>query len=267
MSVLLHLSDSHFGTERPPVLAALRRLAEAVRPALVVLSGDLTQRARPKQFAAARAFVDSLPSPSLAIPGNHDIPLYALGARLRAPYARYAAAFGSDLEPVWSSARWLVIGVNTTRWWRHKQGEVSPAQVERVASRLRQATPDQLRVVVVHQPMAVIEPADWRNLLRGHAQAAGAWATAGAQLVLGGHIHLPYVRPLPEPGGRPLWVVQAGTAVSRRVRGGISNSVNLVRSGESADACTVERWDYDPAREAFACHERQVLALRGPYPP
>jgi 3',5'-cyclic AMP phosphodiesterase CpdA len=261
------LSDSHFGTERPPVLAALRRLAETIRPTLVVLSGDLTQRARPKQFAAARAFVDSLPAPSLAIPGNHDIPLYALGARLRAPYARYAAAFGSDLEPVWSSAQWLVLGVNTTRWWRHKQGEVSPAQVERVASRLRQATPDQLRVVVVHQPMAVIEPSDWRNLLRGHVQAAGAWAAAGAQLVLGGHIHLPYVRPLPAPGGRPLWVVQAGTAVSHRIRGGIPNSVNLVRRDETAGTCIVERWDYDAAREAFACHERQVLPLRVPHAP
>lgn len=266
MSVLLHLSDSHFGTERPPVLAALRRLAEAIRPALVVLSGDLTQRARPGQFAAARAFVDSLPAPSLAIPGNHDIPLYALATRLRAPYARYSAAFGDDLEPAWSSPEWLVLGVNTTRWWRHKQGEVSPMQIERVAGQLRQATPGQLRVVVVHQPMAVIEPVDRRNLLRGHAQAADAWAAAGAQMVLGGHIHLPYVRPLPRPDGNPLWVVQAGTAVSHRIRGGIPNSVNVLHR-VAADACAAERWDYDATRGVFACHARQDLALRFAHAP
>jgi len=264
MSVLLHMSDSHFGTEQAPVLEALRRLAHDTQPALVVLSGDLTQRARSAQFAAARAFVASLPAPFLAIPGNHDIPLYDLGDRLRAPYARYSAAFGGELEPSWSSAQWLVLGVNTTRWWRHKQGEVSPAQIERVAARLRLAAPGQLRVVVVHQPMAVIEESDRRNLLRGHAQAAAAWAAAGAQLVLGGHIHLPYVRPLPQPGGRPLWVVQAGTAVSHRVRGGVPNSVNLLRR-QDGDACTAERWDYDAARGAFACHERHDLALRVPH--
>jgi 3',5'-cyclic AMP phosphodiesterase CpdA len=265
VSLLLHISDSHFGTERPPVVAALRRLVQESRPALVVLSGDLTQRARPGQFAAARAFVDSLSTPFLAIPGNHDIPLFDVVTRLRSPYVRYSAAFGNDLEPAWSSPEWLVLGVNTTRWWRHKQGEVSPAQVERVAARLREATPGQLRVVVVHQPMAVIEASDWRNLLRGHEQAAGAWAIAGAQLVLGGHIHLPYVRPLDGPGGRPLWVVQAGTAVSHRVRGGTSNSVNLIRREGTVEGCTVERWDYDAARGAFACHERQDLALRVPH--
>jgi 3',5'-cyclic AMP phosphodiesterase CpdA len=263
MSTLLHLSDSHFGTERAPVLAALRRLVQEAAPELVVLSGDLTQRARPAQFAAARAFAESLPAPYLAIPGNHDIPLFALGTRLRAPYARYRAAFGEELEPAWSSACWLVLGVNTTRWWRHKQGEVSAAQVDRVAARLRDATPGQLRVVVVHQPMAVIRDSDRRNLLRGHARAAEAWAMAGAQLVLGGHIHLPYVRPLPAPVGRPLWVVQAGTAVSHRVRGDTTNSVNLLRR-EGADLCTVERWDYDAGRDAFGCHERHRLELRGP---
>lgn len=264
MSVLLHMSDSHFGTERPPVLAALRQLVHESRPALVVLSGDLTQRARARQFAAARAFVQGLATPYLAIPGNHDIPLYDLATRLLAPYARYRAAFGAELEPEWTSADWLVLGVNTTRWWRHKQGEVSDAQIERVAGCLRAARPEQVRVVVVHQPMAVIRDADRRNLLRGHARAARAWTEAGAQLVLGGHIHLPYVRPLPASAGPPLWVVQAGTAVSHRLRGDTSNSVNLLRRGAAADACTMERWDFDPATGAFACQQRKVLELRAP---
>lgn len=263
MSVLLHVSDPHFGTERPPVMDALRRLVADSRPSLAVLSGDLTQRARAAQFAAAQRFALSLGTPFLAIPGNHDIPLFDLGRRLLAPYARYRAAFGDELEPEWACADWLVLGVNTTRWWRHKQGEVSQVQTERVARRLRQASPGQLRVVVVHQPMAVIRHSDRRNLLRGHARAARAWAEAGAQLVLGGHIHLPYVRHAPGVAGDPLWVVQAGTAVSHRVRGDTSNSINLIRRCDSARACTVERWDYDAAHEAFACRERHALELRG----
>lgn len=261
MSLLLHMSDSHFGTERPAVVAALQRLIEGCRPDLLVLSGDLTQRARPAQFAAARAFVEALPVPFLAIPGNHDIPLVDLVTRVFAPYARYRTAFGEALEHEWQSAQWLVLGLNTTRWWRHKQGELSSAQIERVAMRLRVAAPGQVRVVVVHQPMAVVRREDRHHLLRGHARAAQAWRAAGAQLVLGGHIHLPYVCPMPPADGTPLWVVQAGTAVSHRLRGNTSNSVNLIRRGADAHRCTVERWDYADAGEAFVPTQEHALAL------
>jgi 3',5'-cyclic AMP phosphodiesterase CpdA len=251
MSVLLHISDTHFGTEQPPVMAALLDLAARQRPDLVVLSGDITQRARPGQFRAARAFVDRLGAPVLAIPGNHDIPLLDLRDRLTRPYARYASAFGSDLEPVISGPPWLVIGVNTTRAWRHRHGEVSVEQIERVAKRLGSAAPGQLRMVVVHQPLAVTEPQDRPHLLLRHDQAVRAWAEAGADLLMGGHIHLPYTLAL-HGLRRRLWVVQAGTAVSSRQRPGVPNSVNIVRwEPASGLGCRVERWDFLAREQAF----------------
>jgi len=152
MTVLLQVSDPHFGTEQPTVVDALTELARQQRPELVVLSGDITQRARPSQFRAARAFTDSLGVPVLAVPGNHDIPLFDVWTRLRSPYGRYSAAFGADLEPVHRSAELLVVCVNTTRPWRHKDGEVSALQIDRVARLVEHADPAQLRVVVVHQP-------------------------------------------------------------------------------------------------------------------
>lgn len=149
MSVLLQISDTHFGTEQAPVVEALRALSQQQRPDLLVLSGDITQRARPSQFAAARAFIDRLGVPLLSLAGNHDIPLFDLRQRLFHPHAHYSAAFGAELEPVHCSRDLLVLGVNTTRWYRHKNGEVSLAQIERVARRLGRATPGQLRVVVI----------------------------------------------------------------------------------------------------------------------
>ncbi len=252
MSVLLQISDPHFGTEQAPVVEALAVLAHQQRPSLVVLSGDITQRARPRQFSAARAFVSRLAVPVLAVPGNHDIPLFNLWARLRCPYAHYHAAFGADLEPVHRSHDLLVLGVNTTRPQRHKHGEVSAQQVERVALLLAAADPAQLRVVVVHQPAAVARAEDLPNRLRGQGVALQRWAAAGADLVMGGHIHLPYVLPL-HGLARPLWVVQAGTAVSSRVRRGVPNSVNLVRTGAQAGpgCCRIEQWDYDANAQAF----------------
>ena len=252
MSVLLQISDTHFGTEQAPVVEALARLAEQQRPEVIVLSGDITQRATPEQFRAARAFTDRLGAPVLAVPGNHDIPLFDLWTRLRRPYARHSAAFGADLEPVHRSPDFMVVCVNTTRPWRHKDGEVSAGQVECVARLLEGADDAPLRVVVVHQPVAVTRAEDAPNRLRGHAAALQRWAAAGADLVMGGHIHLPYVMPL-HGLARPLWAVQAGTAVSSRVRDGVPNSVNLLRWGtDSAPGiCRVEQWDYSADDQAF----------------
>ncbi len=254
MPLLLQISDTHFGTEQPQVVDALVALAAQQSPELVVLSGDVTQRATPTQFQAAKAALDRLGRPVLAIPGNHDIPLVDLFTRLVRPYARFAAVFGDVLEPMHASADFLVIGVKTTRRWRHKNGEVSAEQIERVAARLQQAAPEQLRIVVVHQPVAVQQVKDAHDRLRNCDRALARWAAAGCDLVLGGHIHLPYVIELPGLA-RPIWAVQAGTALSSRVRGGIPNSVNLLRWGAAAHRqhhCSIERWDYSGAAKAFA---------------
>jgi 3',5'-cyclic AMP phosphodiesterase CpdA len=270
MTVLLHFSDPHFGTEEPPVVAALQALSRDQQPDAVILSGDITQRARSAQFAAARAFCDSLGvARLLTLPGNHDIPLYNVAARLFSPYAGYKACFGDELEPELEFGDVLVIGVNTTRPERHKDGEVSAAQINRVVKRLHRALPEQLRVVVTHQPACVMRPEDEKDRLRGGEAAVQAWARAGADLVLGGHIHLPYVSDLcarADAGTpRPLYCIQAGTALSHRVRHGTPNSVNVIRweppaNGDARKVC-VERWDYDLADDRFELTKPQELKL------
>lgn len=267
MSVLLQISDTHFGTEQTPVVEALVALALQQQPDVVVLSGDITQRAQAAQFRQARSFVDRLKAPVVAIPGNHDIPLMDIAARLLRPYARYARAFGNDLEPVFSCSDMLVVCVNTTRAYRHQHGDVSRVQIDRVAQLLQTATKDQLRVVVVHQPIAVMHAQDAVDQLRNHAAAQRQWAAAGADLVMGGHIHLPYTLAL-SGLARPIWAVQAGTGVSTRVREGVPNSVNLVRwaGAQGAGLCYIEQWDFDATSDAFACvKETRVAPARAGY--
>jgi 3',5'-cyclic AMP phosphodiesterase CpdA len=266
MSVILHVSDPHFGTEQPKVVDALVALSRREDPELVILSGDVTQRARRAQFRAARAFVDRLnPRALLVVPGNHDIPLFDLVSRVWSPYAHYAAAFGEDREPVFESTSILAIAVNTTRAYRHKHGEVSADQIDRVRSRLESASDAQLRIVVTHQPVVVTCPEDENNLLRGSRPAITAWCAAGADLILSGHIHLPYVRSLSErvPAlPRRAWCVNAGTAVSWRVRGTVPNSVNVIRS--EPGECSVERWDFAAHEGAFLPFSSTKLVLDRP---
>lgn len=269
MTVLLQVSDTHFGAERPAVVEALVRLAQAERPGLLVLSGDITQRATAAEFAAARRFVDRLAVPQrVVIPGNHDIPLFHLPLRLLAPYHRFRQQFGPALEHEVDTPELLLLALNTTRRWRHVDGELSRRQIERVAQRLLRAGPGQVRIVVTHQPLAVSRVQDEEDLLHGHALAVRRWSAAGADLVIGGHIHLPFLWPVHrhQTGlARPLWALNAGTAVSTRVRHEAGNSVNLLRlaPGEATPAgersCQVERWDYRDADDAFVRVDVQRL--------
>lgn len=266
---LLQLSDPHFGTTQPPVMRALQTLVQVQQPDILVLSGDITQRATQKQFRQARAFCDSLGIPQmLALPGNHDIALFDVYSRFVAPYAAYLRFFGPGLETTLDTPEALVLGVKTTRRWRHKNGEVSGAQISRVASQLKKAAPGQLRVVVVHQPVFVPRAEDEHDRLRNWLPAVSAWAQAGADVIMGGHIHLPYVRELSSavPGlARRLWCVQAGTALSSRVREGVPNSVNLLvydrAAGQSPPVCDVQRWDYQASASQFLQASSTQLAL------
>jgi 3',5'-cyclic AMP phosphodiesterase CpdA len=268
MTLLLQISDPHFGTEQPPAVAALLRLANTLQPDLVVMSGDITQRARRAQFSAAQAFVEPFgATPFVVVPGNHDIPLFNIFARVAHPYANYQRVFGDDLEPVFESAELLAIGVNTTRAYRRKDGEVSAQQVERVVRRFEQATARQLRVVVTHQPVVAARAKDIRNLLHGREHAIERWSQAGVDLILGGHIHLPYVVPLHVANKdlpHPMWAVQAGTSLSSRVRGNVPNSVNVIdydASHTGARRAIVARWDFNQASISFEPIMRHELDL------
>lgn len=267
MSCLLQISDPHFGTTQPAVMQALAELSREQRPDVLVLSGDITQRARTSQFAQAREFCDSLAIPRwLVIPGNHDIPLFNLFQRLFTPYARFCKAFGAVMEPVVSTPWLHAIGVKTTRRWRHKNGEVSRAQIERVVAELQRSGPGQLRIVVVHQPVHVMHTEDQHDRLRGWEPAVLAWSGAGADIVMGGHIHLPSLCDLSARLTgleRRLWCVQAGTALSSRVRAGIPNSVNLLRchSPGQPPSCRLERWDFQATSGRFECVESSELPL------
>lgn len=260
MNLLLQVSDPHFGAERPEVCDALQQLARRERPRVLLMSGDLTQRARPAQFAAARRFADSLDVPHLlALPGNHDIPLFDLASRLWRPYARYRHHFGRAHDALLDIDGLRLIGLDSTRRLRHIDGELSRAQIARTSELLRSAPAGALRVVALHHPLDVGRGSERHNRVRRHEEAIRQWSCAGADIVLGGHIHLPSVRRLEHATGW-LWAVLAGTAVSRRIRHDAGNSVNLLRrAGEHA--CVVERWDFREATGAFELAALNALPL------
>src|SRR4051794_14250458 len=177
---LAHLSDLHFGRVDPAAVEGLLRSLVDARPDLVVVSGDFTQSARTGEFRAARAFLDRLPAPVFAVPGNHDLPQWNPVERLLRPYERYRRFIGEELEPVWSDAELAIIGMKSPRRLprnlNRAAGRVGERQLERVLARLDAMPPELVRVVVVHHPLLLPEvprrPLPSHAFTRGEGQGA-----------------------------------------------------------------------------------------------
>src|SRR2546422_11690571 len=115
MRTVVHLSDLHFGRVDHNLLAPLVKSVTSIKPDLVAVPGDLTQRARSHQFREARAFLDLLPQPKIVVPGNHDVPLHNVYSRFVQPLTKYRRYISEDLQPFFADEEIAVIGVNTAR--------------------------------------------------------------------------------------------------------------------------------------------------------
>ncbi len=240
---IAHLSDLHFGTEDAVVAAALARDVIAFAPDLVVVSGDLTQRARLREFRAARCFLDRLPFPRVVVPGNHDLPLFDLAERILRPLARFRREIEADPMPSWNDDQIAVAGLATPRRSEWKGGRVSRAQLGRLRQRFTAFTSRHLRVLVTHHEF-VPPPGSTGNVVGRAAPTMIALSQMGVDLLLAGHRHRGYsaesgeLYPLAD---RSLVVVQAGTATSWRRRGE-ANGWNLIDAHAQRMAVTTRTW-------------------------
>ena len=251
MRRVAHLSDFHFGSVDYRLLTPLTEAVRAAQPHLVAVSGDLTQRARGREFREAAAYLETLPAPRIVVPGNHDVPLYNVAARFLWPLAGYRRYITADLAPVYADDEVVVVGINSARSNTVKGGRVNRTQVERAARPLCAAGERVTKIVVTHHPFD-LPPQRVDGELVGRAQMAMQMlAACGADVFLAGHLHLGYASHTAaryRMQGQAALVVQAGTAASTRGRGEF-NSFNLLRIEHPR--ITVERYAWNPARGAF----------------
>lgn len=252
MATIAHLSDIHFGRVDPRIVDPLVDATIAIAPELVVMSGDLTQRARRRQFQQARACLDRLPKPLLVIPGNHDVPLWDVALRFTDPYGRYRHYIQQDLDPVFSSDEFIAVGLNSARTFPfHGGGRLNEIQVDRAATRLRLAPTGALRIVVTHHPFDLPSTVHAQKHLIGRSEMAmQRLAEAGADVFLAGHLHVHHVGHTAtryKIAGHSALLIQAGT-LSTRHRGE-ANSFNVLRI--AGGEIEVERYDWNVATGTF----------------
>jgi 3',5'-cyclic AMP phosphodiesterase CpdA len=258
---IAHISDLHFGTEDAELVEGLVAELHARAPELVAVSGDLTQRARLREFAAARAFLQRLPSPRVVVPGNHDIPLFDVARRFLAPLARFQEFIQPEADPFYEDEEIAVQGINTARSNTWKHGRISDAQIADLRRRLCALPQGRFKVVVTHHPF-VPPPGGAPTRLVGRAlRALEAAAACGVELLLAGHLHAGYtadVRATHLGLGRSMIVVQAGTALSRRRRTE-PNAYNLISVEAARLRVEVRAW----SGERFETAAKTAYAKEG----
>jgi len=246
---LLHISDVHFGPpHRPDLAEKVLEFAERHKPDVVVLSGDLTQRAKPRQFQEARKFVDRFAVPVVVVPGNHDVPLYRLLERSMRPFHAYQKHFARELEPTWRDDELLIVGINTAHGWTLKEGRVVLKRLREVVEIIGSAPAELFKVIVAHHHLTPPPRFGTQTVARNAFQAISAFSEAGVDLVLSGHQHQTYVTSSEEfyPSGRaPVIILHAGTTTSSRGRGSEvdKNTFNWITVDERSQRMSHYHWD------------------------
>ena len=268
MARIVHLSDLHFGAHDPRLVTAVEARVDEAAADLVVISGDFTQRARTDQFEEACRFLTRLKAKGhevIAVPGNHDVPLYDVLRRFLSPLTRYRRFIDDQLCPFHQLQDAAVLGINTARSLTFKDGRINAEQVAHIRSVFAKVAGDMPRILVTHHPLFALPVGDGPELGKaiGYQESAlEAVADAGVDLLLAGHNHRASTHHAPDlvtRAGSAL-VIQAGTATSTRVRDE-EQSFNLIEVASCDVTVTVQAWD---GSGFAACDAQRYRRLKRP---
>lgn len=260
MRTIAHISDLHFGRVDPRLLTPLAQALEQARPDVIAISGDLTQRARTQQFQQAAAYLRTLPTPQIVVPGNHDVPLYDVVRRFLAPLDRFRRYISAEVYPYYEDGEIAVIGLNTARSLTFKGGRVNRQQVDEVARRFAGLAEPVTRIVVTHHPFDLPSGGNESDIVGRSTMAMAAFSGCGVDLFLSGHLHHSHAGTTAQRyriNGFAALVIQAGTATSTRSRDEV-NAFNVIRIG--SDAMTLTTWRWQSGQDRFAATEPQAFA-------
>lgn len=218
-STIVHISDPHFGTEDSATAAKLIKSIDDIRPDVVVVSGDLTQRALNKQYKKAKSFLDNIPFPKLVIPGNHDIPLYNLFRRFTKPFAKYHRFISDEEYPEYQSDKIALIGVNSCTPFRSQSGRVKDEYIEHLKIYFAEIDKHKIKGVVVHHNIIPFEGLKGSSVLVNAEKFLSEMNKCGVDLIFAGHLHKSLAMTYNETGIKNnLLMLQAGTCMSHRIR-------------------------------------------------
>lgn len=261
MTRLVHVSDIHFGAEIRPAVEAAIDYVQALSPDLVVVTGDLTLNGLPREFRAAAAWRRRLPDPTILTPGNHDTPYWNLPLRALRPFDRYRRYIGPPSSAAFDSESLAVRMINTARGAQPRpdwsKGAISLASTNAAVADLANRPAEALKVVGCHHPLIDVQGLGVTGGVYRGAKGAQIFSDGGIDLVLTGHVHVPFAFALPFSDNKT-YAVGAGT-LSQRTRGA-PPSFNLIEVTPKDMTVTAIAW----TGQAFTPDQQWRLERRGP---
>lgn len=251
--IIAHISDPHFGQiERENIVEVLVEEVNAMAPDLVAVSGDLTQRARTTEFASARAMLDALPSPTIVVPGNHDVfPWWNPIRRLTDPLRRYRQYVTDDLQPTFEANGVAVLGINSAHGRTIKEGRISARGRRAIRDFFGTRPSGTFNVLVLHHHLTKID-VGYHGVASQADAALDVAVDANVDLILCGHLHISHIEPVEiVPGTHRLVVASAGTATSTRGRRWHRKTNFFNRIAVDETHFSIEERRYVPADRSF----------------
>jgi len=268
---ILHVSDLRFG---PPYLSrvgeGLLRAVPEIRPEVLVISGDLTQRAKPEEFEQAAGFIDRLPDvPRIIVPGNHDVPLYRIFERFYDPHRYYQKFVDRDLNTVLKTPESIFVGLDSTAPRSAiSNGRLHSSKLDYCREAFRDAPADCARIVVAHHHFAPAPDYLHDQTMPRAKRAINLFVELGVDLILGGHLHRAYIGNTLDfypAAGREhgIVIVQCGTSTSRRGRGREKEKNSFNEIDLTRDTIAITHHIYDDVTDQFAPLSRHEFARGG----
>ena len=235
MRTIVHLSDLHFGRVDYTLIEPLLETVHALDPDITAISGDFTQNGTVREFRQAAEFIRKLPGRIITVPGNHDMAFLNVWKRATQRLRLYREFISNDPEPFYQDEEIAVIGLNTARITHLRDGRIREWQIIRLEERMAGLAPGLIKVLVTHHPFDL--PAVFASSeIVGRGATYMKRVTACIDVMLAGHMHISHAGPTAlryDVGGDSAVFVQAGTALSTRVRGE-ENSFQLIRTSPGA---------------------------------
>lgn len=254
---IAHVSDIHFGRILlPGIVDHLVDDVNGEKADLVVLSGDLTQRARRWQFEAAKELIEAFESPTLVVPGNHDVHAWwRPHARILRPLERFQHYITPDLNPTFERDGVAVLGINSAHGRTIMGGLIVRHQRQCIEDYFAKHDSNTFKVLVVHHHLTRIQALGPHDVARKARKALRTACSAGVDLILCGHLHISHVEPVEiVPLEHRVVIVSAGTATSTRGRKSNrrTNYYNMIDI--ALDSFTVHEKRYDQSSRCFVTH-------------
>jgi 3',5'-cyclic AMP phosphodiesterase CpdA len=227
---IIHLSDLHFGTERSGVVDLLISDIKTLKPDIIIVSGDLTQRALTSQFHAAKYFLNRISTNNIVcVPGNHDISLYNLIERFFYPFSKYQRFINENLSPYYCKDDLAILGINSVTPFKPMGGFVTQQQLDYVRNFFQVNINSKIKIIVMHHNLIRSER---HKIINDSEKIISVFADCQVNLVLSGHIHYAYIEQLRKKTiQHNMYIVTAGTPISTRTAA--PNSFNIIELNET----------------------------------